>query len=298
MGDSHAAAAAPLPERLIHEFEELGLSPYEARILLALMQLGSGNTAQLARLSGVPRTSTYQILEELNRKGLAQRQAVDGPAVWASPGREDVFDRLDANEEQRLREHRERTARLRELVAQALPPESTGAGPYVHIIQGARQVSHIYDRLLRQSENELLVFNRPPYSYPANHVNPEVLKAVGRGVTTRVLYEGEQWHHADSLDFRRAMAVYHRAGVQARLTDELPLKLAVVDRKIALLAMTDPVLPEIGFPTTLLVEHPGYAGLQADAFEHRWASGEPVVDDEREVGKRPDRWLSSIREGS
>lgn len=276
MGQSQQAAAGPLPERLIHEFEQLGFSPYESRILLALLQLGSGNTAQLARLSGVPRTSTYQILEELNRKGFAQQVPVEGPAVWALPSRDDVFDRMNAVQEERLREHRERTTRLRELVAETLPDESTGAGPYVHIIQGARQVSHIYDRLLGRAERELLVFNRPPYSRGATQVNPTVLGAVNAQVKVRVLYEESQWNAPESAEFREAMTVYHQAGVEARLVDGLPLKLAVVDRSVALLAMADPVVPDIGFPTTLLVEHPGFAALQADAFEQRWATAAPV----------------------
>jgi hypothetical protein len=83
--------------------------------------------------------------------------------------------------------------------------------------------------------------------------------------------------------------------------DELPLKLAVVDRKVALLAMADPVLPEIGFPTTLLVEHPGYASLQADAFEQRWSTGTPVEPPSANVDAsngsrraREQRWLAPL----
>src|SRR5947208_1665574 len=51
-------------EALRREFEELGLSTYEARILLAILRLGSGSPGQLARFADVPRTSAYQILEE------------------------------------------------------------------------------------------------------------------------------------------------------------------------------------------------------------------------------------------
>ncbi|MGH3675399.1 MAG: TrmB family transcriptional regulator [Mycobacterium sp.] len=276
MSQSKAALFARVPEQLLHEFEELDLSPYEARILLALLRLGAANTAQLARVSGVPRTSTYQILEELNQRGLAQRVSNEGPAMYASPGRDEVFRRLDAAQEERLRLHRERTTRLREQLAEAFPESPSPAGPYVHVIQGAGQVSHMYDRLVTQASSELLVFNRPPYSYREDRVNPAVLSALERGVASRVLYEAEQWHAEQSADFREAMKVYHEAGVDGRLVEDLPLKLAVVDRQVALLAMADPVQPDIGFPTTLLVEHPGYAGLQADAFEQRWASASPI----------------------
>ena len=54
MSTNEGYAAGPLPQQVVYELEELGLSPYEARILLALMRLGAANTAQLARQSGVP----------------------------------------------------------------------------------------------------------------------------------------------------------------------------------------------------------------------------------------------------
>ncbi len=70
------------------------------------------------------------------------------------------------------------------------------------------------------------------------------------------------------------METYHEAGVQGGLVEELPIKLAVADRNVALLAMTDPILPEVGFPTVLFVEHPGFAWLQAEAFERQWDNAE------------------------
>ncbi len=285
MAGPDAVISGPIPESLLHEFEQLDLSPYEARVLLALLRLGSANTAHLARHSGVPRTSTYQVLEELNRKGLAQRLSVEGPAVWSSPGREEVFDRLDAAQEERLRQHRTRTANLREVLARTFPEAPEAAGPYVHVIQGASQVSTIYERLLSEVQEELLVFNRPPYSFPRDQVNDAVLDALRRGVRARALYQEPQWKDPEAEAFRRAMARYHAAGVEGRLVEDLPIKLALADRRLALLAMTDPVLPEVGYPTTLLVEHPGFAALQAEAFERLWETAKPVEDEYRSGGR-------------
>lgn len=292
-----AASSEPLPESLLRELEELELSPYEARALLALLRLGSANSALLAHHSGVPRTSTYQVMEELNRKGLVQRLSVDGPATWASPGRDDVLDRLDALHEERLRQQRVRTARLREVLATAFPEAPSVAGPYVHVIQSAVHVSSMYDRLLAKAERELLVFNRPPYSQPPERVNPAVLDAVRRGVKARALYQVDKWGDPEAAPFRAAMEAYHRAGVLGALVEALPIKLAVADRKVALIAMADPVLPDIGFPTTLLVEHPGFASLQADAFERLW-EGATSIEASGEEQLRVQGRLSAKRPSS
>lgn len=282
-------------DSFLSEFEALGLSPYEARVLLALLRLGPANSAQLARQSGVPRTSTYQVVEELNRKGLAQRLAVDGPALWTCPGRDDVFARLDAVEEERLRQHRARSVRLREKLAEALPDGPSLAGPYVHIVQVASQVGESYNRLLAHAEVEFLVFNRPPYSVPPDDVNSAVLECVGRGVETRALYQAEQWRQASAAAFRDVMRTYHQAGVQGALVGELPMKMAIADRKIALLTMTDPVLPEVGFPTSLLVEHPGFASLMADAFNARWRDAQAIEEPVHVVRHRSTRTASRSR---
>jgi len=112
---------SPVPESIRRELQELGLRPYEARVLLALLRAGSANSAQLAELSGVPRTSTYQVMEALTEQGLAERVPTHGPAVWTCQGWEVVVDVLDAAEEERLRQHHARTRRLRQAMAEVLP---------------------------------------------------------------------------------------------------------------------------------------------------------------------------------
>lgn len=125
-----ATAPAQVPESLRRDLQELGLRPYEARVLLALLRAGSANSAQLAELSGVPRTSTYQVMEALTDQGLAERVPTHGPAVWTSAGWEAVVDVLDAAEEERLRQHHLRTRQLRQAMSEVLP--SKPAVPAVH----------------------------------------------------------------------------------------------------------------------------------------------------------------------
>jgi sugar-specific transcriptional regulator TrmB len=272
---SEEQLAGLLPEPLLRELQELGLSPYAARVLLALLRLGSANSADLARVSGVPRTSTYQVLEELSAKRLAARIPGDGPAVWTTPGSAEVMERLDAAEEERLRQHRSRTARLRETLAQTFAEGPTAALPYVNLVHGTARVKALYERLLSQAQEEVLVFNRPPYTWAPGQPNPVVLETLARDVQTRVLYQAAQLEDSGAETFRREMDAYHQAGVQGRVVDELPVKLAVFDRRESLLVIPDPVLPDVRYPTTVLVEHAGFAATQAAAFEHFWAEARP-----------------------
>lgn len=264
-----------MPEALLRELQELDLSVYEARTLLALLKLGSANSAELARHSGVPRTSTYQVMEELNRKGLAQRLPSAGPATWATPGRAEVVERLDALMEERLRQQKARTARVGELLASSFPNAPLASTAEVQVLPAA-QVPNAYARILVDTQSELLVFNRRPYSKGPGQVNPGVLEALRRGVKSRTLYEASHWHDPAAEAFREAMNEYHRAGVLGALVEELPVKLVVADRRVALVALTGDTEPDADLQASLLVEHAGFAALQAEAFETLWSRAEPV----------------------
>jgi len=114
-----------VPEGLRRELQELGLRTYEARAVVALLQVDSANSAELAELAGLPRTSTYEVMAGLIHQGLALRVAKRGPAAWSGVGWAAVLDALDAAEEQRLRYHHTRTRLLRQALAQVLPPRAS-----------------------------------------------------------------------------------------------------------------------------------------------------------------------------
>ena len=266
-----ADAVGAVPESLWREFVELGLVPYEARALVALLAFGAGKAPEIAQLAGVPRTSMYLTLEALCTKGLAERLPGDGPTMWAAPGGDEVLDRLRAAQAERLRAHEARIERVREMLVESLPSSPAAPLPYVHVVRRAAQVKRIYDAMLRNAQSELVMFTRPPYVSMA--VNPVVLDTLARGVRARVLYQADKVGEPAAQGWLRA---YHDAGVEARLVADMPLKLVVVDRREALVAMADPALAQ-DYPTTLHVEHAGYAALHANAFEQSWAEAQPFV---------------------
>lgn len=266
---------ASLISPLANELEQLGLSSYEARVLLALLQLGSANTLQLSQVSGVMRTSVYPVLEGLAAKGLAQRMPGEGPAVWGSPGRQEVFSRLDARLEEEFEQQRKRSAGLREAVTKLLPEAGSTLLPYVHLIPGPGQAKRAFDHLLGQAEREVLMFTRPPYAASPGSPNPVVVAMLERGVCTRVLYQSAPEGDSQAEAVWREVDTYHRLGVKGRIVDRLPMKLLVVDQKVALLAMTGRDQGSGGYPTNVLVENEGCAAVQAAAFEHYWAQGQP-----------------------
>ncbi|MHA1713310.1 MAG: TrmB family transcriptional regulator [Candidatus Ranarchaeia archaeon] len=56
-------------EGIIEKLRELGLAQYEAKAYLSLLQNNIESASKLSRLSGVPRTRIYFVLENLAQKG-------------------------------------------------------------------------------------------------------------------------------------------------------------------------------------------------------------------------------------
>lgn len=263
-------------ESLRWELEELGLGNYEARVMMALFQLGPASPGQIARTAEVPRTSTYQVLEELRVKELAQRLPSAGPAVWSAHRPDEVLDRLDAAHEERLRQQKARSSRVRDSLAELFPevPE-TAALPYLQVLHDPSRVQACYEQMVSEAKSELLVYNRPPFAWKAEEGPSRRVLAAAKRVRARAIYE--EWQVVDPAaeQWRANVEAYHAAGVEGRVVDKLPMKLVVVDRRLAILCVDDPILPNVGFPLSLLVEHPGIASAQADSFEYLWERARP-----------------------
>ena len=114
-------------------------------------------------------------------------------------------------------------------------------------------------------------------------MNPRVVDLVGRGVEVRVLFQRAN-PAISTAQLHEEVQAYLQAGVQARVADELPLKLVIADRKVVLVAIPDPNLRDTGFPTSLLVENEDYAAVQATAFEAYWDRAQPGEESSWETG--------------
>lgn len=59
-------------KKLIEAFRDFGLSEYEARVLLTLLAKGELTAKEISQLSGVPRTSVYEVVRSLTEKGIVE----------------------------------------------------------------------------------------------------------------------------------------------------------------------------------------------------------------------------------
>lgn len=71
---------------LVKELIDLGFKPYSAKAMVALLDMGKGNSVQIAEAAGIPRTSVYGVMKDLVDRSLAAPALGYGPTLWEVGG--------------------------------------------------------------------------------------------------------------------------------------------------------------------------------------------------------------------
>lgn len=249
----------------------LGLTGYEASAYVALTRRERATGAEVARLAGLPRQRIYDVLDGLVARGIATVEP-GRPARYAALAPDAAVAALVAARRAEV-ERLEHEAGL--AVALLTPAYRDGRSThdpltYIEVLREPGAIAKRFAELEASATKEIFVFTKPPYAVePAQ--NRAGLELLARGVEARSVYERSVYDDAAVVE---AVREFVAAGEQARVVDELPLKLVVIDERVALLSLEDPVAGTTNL-TIMIVEHAALARLLKLAFEQVWERGEP-----------------------
>jgi sugar-specific transcriptional regulator TrmB len=259
----------------LRRLQQIGLNAYESRAYLTLIGHPRFKALDLATRAHVPRQKIYEVLGSLVEKGFAQ--VVHGKAKLFSA----VEPKLALEGYlARRRENFERELNDRQLLAKALCKDlhsvfldgNQDRGPldYLRIVNEAGQIAEEYRRLLARSSTEYLEFSRRPHAVdPVSE--PRVREALARGAECRLLIEARD----ASGTYKKILRALAKAGVEVRVAEELPLKLALFDGRFGMISLVDPVLtrPQM---TALVFEHNALASALRRLFQDQWDRSQPL----------------------
>jgi hypothetical protein len=142
-----------------------------------------------------------------------------------------------------------------------------GTLDFLRIVSEPAQTAQEYRRMLSEVKREYLEFSRPPHA--VDPLDEKLVKQAGSaGVLCRLLIE------AASLDegHRQRLTEYMAAGVEVRMADSLPMKLAVFDGHYGMIALLDPVITRPIW-TAVVFDHEGMGQAMKGLFEDHWRRG-------------------------
>jgi sugar-specific transcriptional regulator TrmB len=259
-------------ERLWPRLQQLGLNAYEARTYLVLLGHPRFKAMEAAAHANVPRQKIYEVLDSLLEKGFAevlQEKTKSFSAVEPAIAIPSYLARKERDFAEQLRESRAQAQHvihdLEALCESAIAER--GNLDYVRLFNETAQTAVHFRAMLETAQQEYVEFARPPYA--VDPLDEQLVKqACARGVRIRLLLEE---HHEISEHYRERLREYAEAGVEIREIQELPMKLALFDRRRGILALLDPLTTKQSW-TSVWFDHRGFGSAMAELFDSRWAA--------------------------
>jgi sugar-specific transcriptional regulator TrmB len=259
-------------QRFWRRLQLLGLNAYESRSYLVLLGHQKFKALELAARSHVPRQKIYEVLDSLVEKGFAQvvqEKTKLFSAVEPSLAIPGYLGRKRQIMEQDLTDNSRAGDALIEDLKSLYSEGRGGRGTldYLRIVSEPSQTAVEYRRMLSEVKHEYVEFSRPPYAVDPLH-EQLVKQAASNSVTCRLLLEAGT---LNDDDYQR-LNEYVAAGVEVRLAESLPMKLAVFDSEHGMIALLDPVITRPTW-TAGVFHHEGMGEAMRGLFEQHWRRG-------------------------
>src|SRR3989344_8875583 len=182
--------------KLVERVDKLALQPNEAKVYLALLELGQGNVRSVSKAAQINRTTGYDILERLALYGLASRTVLGKKKILyvaEAPSRFLQYLQNKKNQAERSLEE-----------AKVLIPElqfiyKTETKPVIRFFEGREGIKNIYNHTLESKSTIYSILDLSQYLPEFDEFGKQHVKQrVERGVKEKVLVvrnkEGEYFY--------------------------------------------------------------------------------------------------------
>jgi sugar-specific transcriptional regulator TrmB len=265
--------------------QPLGVSSDAESVYRILLRNPRSTVAELTTLSGRSARWTRSSVSTLESLGLVSRLPGRPVRLVATPP-DTAVEVLVARRETEIADiRRAATALAAELpVEEKHRPEDQ-----LRIVFGKEAVAAQFLQLQQAATADLRVLDRPPYAQDPAEPNPAEQTVLARGVRVRGVYAPE------ALEVPGALALMREAvanGEEARVYVDVPLKLAIADRTVAILPFTSKT--SVMIDSALVVYAPTLLDALVKLFDLLWQVAEPVLP---QAETSDDRLMSLLAAG-
>ena len=239
----------------------LGLDEAELAAYRMLVTGPSGTATEVSGALGLSVGKATRVIASLEAKGLVARSGTAIDHVVASPP-DIALGALIVEHQEGIRQAELEMRALRE---RYLAASSSRAEQVVDVVRGREAVRQRFNQLQRGARREVLEFVKGDVVAVSVEENVEEEQAISRGVIYRFLLERQTLERPGLM---AALSETIQPGVELRVTRELPIRLIVVDREIAMIPLAGATDDQSG--GALLLRAGGLLDLAVSLFEVKW----------------------------
>ena len=248
--------------------ESIGIPEPEERVYEVLLERDSGTADEIAHDLGWSVRKVRPLLKSLEVKGLATHAPERIPRYLPTPP-DIAVEALVLRRQEEIQRARLAALRLQERATHARKARAVET-PVVEIVSGREAQGRVFEQMQRTAQHEVLGVERAPYVLHLDEINEAQKHAMARGVRYRNVIETDVLEIPGNLDCIRR---HIEGGEETRVGAELPLKMVVVDRRIAIIPLH---LDRSGSPA-LLVRSSSLLDSLCQLFELIWERATPIT---------------------
>lgn len=270
-GDDNGHVPPPEDEaidELKHQLQGVGLSQLEARLYVELLS-GPKDRQEMSKALGAPLAELDAAVTNLARRGFVRSFPAKTTTYGLTPPDRALAPQVRGLDRE-LRDVHELSERLQQLYdAQASSSSKASEERYVEVVFGIDAVVARHDEEVLSAQSEVLAFARPPLLRPGNPVEEQSLD---KGVAHRAIYEAE---YLDNPVILKEALSFVARGEEARVTQHLPTKMLVIDKRLALVNVTERA-PYERIVAGLITRHEEVVETFSLLFETLWERATPL----------------------
>jgi len=140
--------------------EQLNFTPKETSIYLALMELGSAKASEISKKTDINRTTVYDLLEILIKRGLVSKYKKGSSTFFNALEPENLITYLDREKQEKSQIIDKQKQKIQELMPQLLSLQDiTTTKPKVRFFEGEKGMREAYEDTLTSKEMILAYAN-------------------------------------------------------------------------------------------------------------------------------------------
>lgn len=263
---------------LIEKLQRLGLSKRESEVYLALLTKKEFTAPEIGKITSVSRNKSYEVLQSLVKKNLCTEKYKNGTKVFSGIKPDIALQNIITVYENELNEKKQLTSEFSKELMKIHSASEQGSGSldYIEVFTDIGQVKERWESIERNTKEELLVFTKPPYSVSLEDTL-EVAKEVKKHkIAVKSIYEFNTLKTLDEVNnLIKMIDIYKKMGEEAKIIEELPMKLAISDVNTTVFVLDDKITMQPSM-TTMIVEHSAFAIALKKVFDSYWKEAVPI----------------------
>lgn len=260
------------PPRRGQALSGLGVGPGDERVYRALLAAPGSTPLELAAATGLTLARVRRHVASLARLGLLTGAAQDdGDAADGTerltPAAPDVALEVLALRRQEEIAHARLAAA--DLAEEFRAGRLRGGDSPVQVLRGREAIAQQFFQTQQMAKSEILILDKPPYVVePLRRQDTVQRERLDKGLRYRAIYDQAGLDGPGRVEATRDLA---RRGEESRVLADVPLKLVVADRRVALVPFVLPSAEEI-----LVIQQSALLDGLIALFELLWQRATPL----------------------